>query len=101
MSREGSAQEAPWGNRLVLFHPGTPRSIKRRRLTFVLVAALCGAGVVWPIYPLVAGSSPRLFGLPMPLAWLVVCLAVIFTALVWLFRHESERDDTASGPGGR
>ena len=58
---------------------------------------LVGLGLIWPIYPLFAGARPFLFGLPLSLAWLVICLTVVFLVLVGLYRMDRGRE-TAAGP---
>lgn len=73
---------------LVFFRPGTPTAFRRRRLIGVLLFSLAGAAVIWPIYPLFAGATPRILGLPLALVWVVVALLVVFITLLWLFRHE-------------
>ena len=76
------------GRGLVLFPPGTDPRIRRRRLLFTVVYLLVIAAVVWPIYPLFAGTFPLILGLPLSLAWIVGALATGFLALLALYLTE-------------
>ena len=49
------------------------------------------ASLVWPVYPLFSGVFPLILGLPLSLAWIVLQLAVAFTAFLILYLTE-ERD---------
>ena len=73
---------------LVLFPPGTPPGRRRRRLVFLVVWLLAGVALVWPVYSFFADAFPLVLGLPLSLAWVVLWLAVVFVALVWLYRSE-------------
>ena len=78
------------GRGLVLFPPGTDPRVKRRRLLFAAFYLLVIAAVVWPVYPLFAGTFPLILGLPLSLAWIVGALATGFLALVVLYSTEKE-----------
>ena len=80
------AEQLPKG--LVLFPPGTPPRRRRRRLVFLVIWLLAGVSLVWPVYALVADAFPLVLGLPLSLAWVVGWLAVVFVALVWLYRSD-------------
>ncbi len=54
------------------------------------VAALM---VTWPVYTLFSGTFPLILGLPLSLAWIVLALAVIFCALLWLYRSDLRDED--------
>ena len=56
--------------------------------------ALC----IWPGYLLAARVEPYLFGLPFGLAWIVLCLAAVFAALVLTYRADMR---AARERGGR
>jgi hypothetical protein len=73
---------------LVLFPPDTPPRRRRQRLFFAAVLAMAALALVWPVYPLFSGIFPLILGLPLSLAWTVLWLAVVFAALVWLYRSE-------------
>ncbi len=83
----------------MLFRPDAPPAFRRRRLLFLAVFLLAAASVVWPIYPLFSGIRPLILGLPLSFAWVVLWLAVVFAALVWLYRTEEEpgRQERARG----
>lgn len=83
-----STPEAPPPRGLVLFPPGTPPELKRRRLVAAFVLLLAGAAVIWPIYPLFAAASPRFLGMPLSLVWPLLSLGAVFALLLWLFRHD-------------
>jgi hypothetical protein len=68
---------------------------RRRILAFVAVVALAGVALVWPVYPSVASIRPYVLGLPFSLAWVVGWLAVVFGALVLLYRAEEVDPDDA------
>jgi hypothetical protein len=74
---------------LVFFPPDTPPGRRRRRLAFIAILVAAMLALLWPIYPLFAGVFPLILGLPLSLAWPVLWLAVVFAALVWLYRSES------------
>ncbi len=73
---------------LVLFRPGTDPARRRRRLIFLVIYFVAAAFLVWPIFPQFSGIHPLILGLPFSLAWVLLALAMMFAALVWLFRHE-------------
>ena len=73
---------------LVLFPPGTPPARRRQRLVFVVILLVAGLALLWPIYPLFSGVFPLILGLPLSLAWIVLWLAVVLSALVWLYRSD-------------
>ena len=74
---------------LVLFPPGTPPAYRRRRLVFVVILIAAGVSLMWPVYPLFAGPRPFVLGLPLPLAWMLLWLAITFLAMLWLYRSEA------------
>ncbi len=75
---------------LVLFRPGTDPARRRRRRIFVAVYVLVGAMLVWPVFPKFSGIHPLVLGLPFSLVWVVSALAVMFGALLWLYRTEDQ-----------
>lgn len=84
-------RDEPLPRGLVLFRPGTSPARRRRRWIFLAVYAAVAAMLVWPVFPRFAGVQPLILGLPLSLAWVVLSLGVIFTALFWLFRAD-DRD---------
>ena len=68
-------------------------SERRRTLAFVLVVAVAGLALIWPVYPSVVGIRPYVLGLPFSLAWVVGWLIVVFGALVLLYRTEEHDPD--------
>ena len=88
-TREGAAVSA----RLALFAPGGDPARRRRRLVFAAVYAAVALLLVWPVYPLFSGTLPLILGLPLSLAWVVLALAVMFGALLWLFRSDERGED--------
>ncbi len=72
----------------MLFPPGTDPRVKRRRLLFAAFYLLVIAAVVWPVYPLFAGTFPLILGLPLSLAWIVGVLGAGFLALLALYSME-------------
>ncbi len=84
--KERLSEAMPSG--LVLFRPGTDPARKRRRQIFLVIYFVAAALLIWPIFPLFSGIHPLILGLPSSLAWVLLALAVMFVALVWLFRHE-------------
>ena len=85
---ETSQRELPAG--LTLFRPGTDPAKRRRRQVFLGIYVLVAALLVWPVFPLFSGIRPLILGLPLSLAWVVLALTVMFGALVWLYRTDSE-----------
>lgn len=101
MSPKRPGSGTPWGNGLVLFAPQTPGPTRRRRMTVLAIGLVCGAAVVWPIYPWFGKATPRILGLPFSLAWLIASLAAMFVTLVWLFRHDELARGRAPDAEGR
>lgn len=68
---------------------GVPR---RHRLLVCIVLVLLAA-TLWPGYLPGARIEPYVLGLPFSLAWLVVCILILFAALLLTFRADmrSER----------
>lgn len=89
--QEGGARErrSPLGPGLRLF-VGESAGHRRRRRIFLAVWGAVTLGLTVPLVPAVWSARPLLLGLPASLIWVIVCLAVIFTALVWLYRSEEE-----------
>ena len=86
---------------LVLFPPGASPGHKRRRLAFVAVYVLVVAALVWPIYPRFAGVFPLILGLPLSFAWVILALAVSFSALLALYlTEETDKVETDRPLGG-
>ena len=84
---------------LELFPPGTPPAHRRRRLTFLAVWLMVSAMLVWPVYSWVAGPDPRILGLPLSFAWVIIALVIQFGALLWLSAHEPDTDVATDGEG--
>ena len=63
------------------------REPRRHRLLLGIVL-LALAASVWPGYLLGARISPYVLGLPFSLVWLVLCLVVVFAALLLTFRAD-------------
>lgn len=76
------------GNGLRLFPPGTPARVRRAKKIFLCVLLTAAAAIVWPVLSWVAGPRPFVLGLPLPFAWIILWLLVVFAALVWLYRVE-------------
>ncbi|MEM8929673.1 MAG: hypothetical protein AAGE94_00770 [Acidobacteriota bacterium] len=90
-------------NGIELFPPGTPPEHRRRRLVFLAIWLGVAAMLTWPVYSWVAGPDPRVLGLPLSFAWVILALAIQFAALVWLFAHEPDTDgptDPSAGEEG-
>ena len=77
---------------LVLFPPNTPPARRRQRLVFVAIVIVAALALIWPVYSLFSGIFPLILGLPLSLAWIVLWLAVVLAALVWLFRSEDKTE---------
>jgi hypothetical protein len=90
----------PTSARLVLFPPGSDPGRRRRRTVFVAVYAVAALMVTWPLYSAFSGTFPLILGLPLSLAWIVLALAVIFLALLWLYRADLRDEENPSSEGG-
>jgi hypothetical protein len=66
---------------------GVPLRHKLLLAVVLLALALC----VWPGYLLAARIEPYIFGLPFSLAWIVLCLILVFTALALTFRADMRK----------
>lgn len=75
-----SPESPPVSARLVLSPPGTDPVRRRRRRIFVALYAAITLLLIWPVYPLFS------------LAWVVMALAMMFGALLWLFRSEPDAE---------
>ncbi len=73
---------------LRLFSPGTPAKLRRVKLLFACVVVAAAAALVWPVLFWLAGPRPFILGLPLPFAWIILWLLIVFAALVWLYRTE-------------
>lgn len=78
--------EVPRG--LVFFSPNTSPKRRFRRTAFSILLLIATVALIWPVYPLVSGIRPLILGLPLSLAWVVLWLAIVFSALIWLYRTE-------------
>lgn len=76
------------GLRPLLFHGDESRRYRRRRQIFTAVWAAVTVGLTVPVVPALWSPRPLLLGLPASFAWVILCLVVVFAALVWLFRSE-------------
>lgn len=83
----------PVSARLALFPPGSNPGRRRRRTIFVVIYFVAALMVTWPVYTLFSGTFPLILGLPLSLAWIVLALAVIFCALLWLYRSDLRDED--------
>lgn len=63
---------------------GPPLRHKLLLAVVLLALGLC----IWPGYLPAARIEPYLFGLPFGLAWIVLCLVLVFAALVLTFRAD-------------
>lgn len=77
---------------LKLFPQRSSERHRRRRLIFLAVFVVLTLALIWPVYPLFSGIRPLILGLPLSLAWIVIDLALMFAALVWLFLGEEPRE---------
>lgn len=57
------------------------------------------AATVWPGYLPGARIEPYVFGLPAGLAWLVLCIVVVFLALLLTFRADMRRSGSGRKGG--
>jgi hypothetical protein len=60
--------------------------LRHRLLLGVVLLAL--AATIWPGYLLGARIAPYVLGLPFSLTWLVLCILVVFVALLLTFRAD-------------
>jgi len=88
--RSTDERHPPLGPGLRLFDAGESDGHRRRRRIFLAVWGAVTLGLTVPLVPAVWGSRSVLLGLPASLVWVSACLAMIFTALVWLYRGEEE-----------
>ncbi|MDY7095636.1 MAG: hypothetical protein SX243_21895 [Acidobacteriota bacterium] len=88
MSREGHETPSAPPRGLVLFPPGTPPEVRRRRVTFVGIVIAAALALVWPVASWVANPLPLVLGLPMSLAWIVGWLLVVCAGLAWMYRGD-------------
>ena len=87
---EAHPHDEPLPTGLLLFRPGTDPAKRRRRLIFLAIYLVVAALLVWPVFPMFSGIQPLILGLPLSLAWVLLALAVIFVALLWIYRAEED-----------
>ena len=83
-------EHARQGRGLVFFARDAPPLHRRRRIRSVVVVALCGAALIWPVYPLASRITPYVLGLPFSFAWTVIWLLVMFVGMIALYRSEPD-----------
>ncbi len=76
---------------------GPPLRHKLLLVAVLLALALC----IWPGYLPAARIEPYLFGLPFGLAWIVLCLLLVFAALALTFRADMRVAREKQEKGGR
>lgn len=82
-----SSDDVPSG----LVFPGLRNKTRRSSLrAFLIVTVISGLALIWPLYPLAADIRPYILGLPLSFAWTVGWLAVMFVALVLLYRTDPD-----------
>jgi hypothetical protein len=59
-----------------------------RHKVFLAAVLSVLVATVWPGYLPAARVEPHIFGLPFGLAWLVLCIAAVFLALLLTFRAD-------------
>lgn len=84
--------------KIVFFPEGTPPAKRRRRLVFLATWIGVAAMITWPVFLPFSAARPLVLGLPLNLAWILLAVAVIFFALVWLHVADS-RDEGESEVG--
>ena len=62
-------------------------------MIFAVIYFVAAIMVTWPVYTLFSETFPLILGLPLSLAWIVLALAVIFCALLWLYRSDLRDED--------
>ena len=72
----------------VFFSSSASAKRRWRRSLFVALVLAATLALIWPVYPLFGTAFPLMLGLPPSLVWVVGWLAVVFAALVWLYRAE-------------
>jgi len=88
---------APLPRGIVLFQADTNLGHRRRRTIFLVLSSLIASMVLWPVFPRFAGIFPLVLGLPLSLAWVVLALLAMFSALLGLFLTENPGDDPGDG----
>lgn len=74
----------------MLFKPGTPEPVRRRRLIFLAVWLAAAAMLLWPVYPIFSAVEPLVLGLPLGFAWVIAAILVVFFGLLWLYLGEED-----------
>ena len=78
----------------------TGRAPLRHKLLLAVVLLALGL-CIWPGYLPAARIEPYLFGLPFGLAWIVLCLAAVFAALLLTFRADMRAAQRRGRVGSR
>lgn len=79
-------------NRLVFNPLASP---KRKRFTYIVfsIFLFVELAFLWPIYPLVSGIYPFVFGLPLSFFWAILMILIAFATLVTYYRFDIKEDD--------
>ena len=84
---------SPLPRGLVLFRSDADPAHRRRRILFLVLFALIGSLVLWPVYPRFSGVFPLVLGLPLSFVWVVMALVAMFFLVLWLFLSEKPTDE--------
>ncbi len=87
------SREIPRGP--VFFARDAPPSFRRRRIFFSWLLAAAALAMIWPVYPFFAGALPRVLGVPLSLAWVVLWLVLMFVALLGLYLGDAREAKAA------
>lgn len=73
--------------------------MNRRKIIFLIGFLLIQLSLIWPIYPLFAGTYPFILGLPLSFAWIIFVLFAAFFLLLWYYLTDPEKTSTQQTEG--
>ena len=79
-------QQIPKG---LVFSTKSP-SRKKRALVLTDILFVLQVCMLWPVYPLLASSTPQILGFPLSFAWVIFILLLAFVAILAFYLKDKE-----------
>lgn len=62
---------------------------RRRHRNYLLFFVIALVALIWPGLAIVSDPAPLVIGLPLPLAWIIAWLMLLFLVLIRLYRADT------------
>lgn len=69
------------------------RKIRLNRAVFAIVTTFATLSVMWPGYAFFSEPEPFVLGLPLPFAWLIMWVIIMFMAMFGLYLSDNKSGD--------